>query len=346
MRGLAEILLDIDLAIRIIRDTKADKDVVPNLMKGFGIDEKQAEYVADIRLRALNAEYIAKRIEEIEALDAQAAVLRDRLSNDDKIKELMIEQLTAIKKKYGKPRKTEIIMQEFVADEPKTPAVESYPAKIYFTDKGYFKKIKLSSLRMNDEQSLRDGDFIYREQDVDNTEMLMFFTDKGQVYKAKVDDFEPCKASVVGDYVPTKLGFDENEKVVGGICLKDGEENGNVVFIFRNGKGVKVPLESYKTKTNRKKLTNALSTDSPCVYVGYEKEPYEIMLISENGRALAVSTESISLKSTRSSAGSTLMTLKAKNFVERAEDGFGEKYGNIKKYRKSIPSSGAIMNKD
>lgn len=346
MRGLAEILLDIDLAIRIIRDTKADKDVVPNLMKGFDIDEKQAEYVADIRLRALNSEYIAKRIEEIEQLDAQATVLRERLSNEDKIKELMIEQLTAIKKKYGKKRKTELIMQEFVSEEPKLPEVETYAAKVYFTDKGYFKKIKLNSLRMNDEQSLRDGDFIYREQDIDNTEQLMFFTDKGQVYKAKVDDFEPCKASVVGDYVPTKLAFEENEKVVGGVCLKEGEENGNLVFIFRNGKGVKVPLESYKTKTNRKKLTNAISTDSPCVYVGYEKEPYDIILISENGRALVVSTENISLKSTRYSAGSTIMTLKAKNFVEKAEDSFGEKYGNVKKYRKSIPSSGAIINKD
>jgi DNA gyrase subunit A len=345
LRGLAEILLDIDKAIAIIRDTKNDKDVVPNLMAGFGIDELQAEYVADIKLRALNNEYIANRIEEIQSLDEQARELTDRLNDEGKIKELIIQQLKEIKKKYGKPRRTEILMQYEIPEVDTTPQVETYRSKIYFTEKGYFKKVKLTSLRMNDEHTLRDGDEIIYEQESDNTERLMFFTDAGQVYKSNVADFEPCKASNVGAFVSTELEFDENEKVVGGICLGKDDDSGNVVFIFKNGKGVKIPLESYKTKANRKKLTGALSTDSPCVYVGYEKEPYDIVLLSDNGRGLVVSTDNIPLKSTRTSSGVTLMTLKAKNYVSKAEIATEEKYPLMKKMKKSIPSSGVILEK-
>ncbi|MBE6609570.1 MAG: topoisomerase IV [Ruminococcaceae bacterium] len=345
LRGLAEILLDIDKAISIIRDTKNDKDVVPNLMSGFGIDEKQAEYVADIKLRALNNEYIANRIEEIQQLDEQARRFTEILSDESKIKEIIIQQLKEIKKKYGKPRCTEIIMNHELQDIDITPEIETYRSKVYFTEKGYFKKVKLTSLRMNDEHTLRDGDEIIYEQESDNTERLMFFTDAGQVYKSNVSEFEPCKASNVGVYVPTELAFTENEKVVGGVCVPRDDDSGNVVFIFRNGKGVKIPLASYATKANRKKLTGALSTDSPCVYVGYEKEPYEIVLLTDNGRGLAVSTENIPVKTTRTSSGVTLMTLKAKNFVTKAERATEEKYPNLKKMRKSIPSSGVIMDK-
>jgi len=345
LRGLAEILLDIDKAISIIRDTKNDKDVVPNLMEGFGIDELQAEYVADIKLRALNNEYIANRIEEIQTLDEQARILTERLNDEGKLKDIIIQQLKEIKKKYGKPRLTEILMQYELPEVDLTPEVETYRSRIYFTEKGYFKKVKLTSLRMNDEHALRDGDKIVYEQESDNTEKLMFFTDAGQVYKSSVADFEPCKASNVGDYVPTELEFEENEKVVGGICIKKDDDSGNVVFIFKNGKGVKIPLESYKTKANRKKLTGAISIDSPCVYVGYEREPYNIVLLSDNGRALAVSTDNIPLKSTRTSAGATLMTLKAKNYVMTAETATEEKYPMLKKLKKSIPSSGVLMDK-
>ena len=345
LRGLAEIILDLDLAIKIVRDTKSDKDVVPNLMKGFNIDEVQANYVADIKLRALNSEYIANRIDEIQQLEETAAMLIDRLGNEDKIKAIIIEQLKEIKKKYGKPRRTEIITETEVIIKEVKPEVESYRCKLYFTDKGYFKKVKLTSLRMNDEHSLRDGDFIISEYESDNTESLMFFTDLGQVYKAKVDDFEPCKASQVGDFVSAKLGFEENERLVGGICIKNEDDGGNIVFIFKNGKGVKIPLESYITKTNRKKLTNAMSTAMPCVYVGYEKEPYDIIMISENGRGLVVSTENIPVKTTRTSNGSTLMTLKAKNYVKKAEFASEQKYGALKKLKKSIPSSGVALEK-
>ena len=345
LEGLARIILDIDLAIKIVRETKNDKDVVPNLMKGFDIDEVQANYVADIKLRNLNHEYIANRVDELNQLNADAEELRQRLGSDDKIKALIIDQLKEIKKKYGKPRKTEIITDTEVIIQEVKPEIESYKCKIFFTEMGYFKKVKLTSLRMNDDHSLRDGDKMLTELDSDNTELLMFFSDQGQVYKAKVDDFDPSKASVVGDFVPAKLGFEENEKYVGGICIKDENDGGNLVFIFKNGKGVRIPLESYITKTNRKKLTNAMSTASPCIYVGYEKEPYDIVLVSENGRGLAVSTDSIPIKTTRTSNGSTLITLKAKDFVARVDEPSEEKFPNLKKMKKSIPSSGVALDK-
>ncbi len=343
LRGLAAILLNIDLAIKIVRDTKLDKNVVPNLMNGFGIDESQANYVADIKLRALNNEYIAKRIDEISELESEAAVLLERVDSEEKIKEVIISQLTEIKKKYGKKRKTELLMPHEVVSHEVEDGVEKYSARVYFTDKGYFKKIKLSSLRMNDTQSLRDGDFIKREEETDNTDKILFFTDKGQVYNSKVSDFEPCKASVVGDYVPTKLSFDENEHMIGGVLIKENEEKGNLVFVFKNGKGVKIPLESYKTKGNRKKLTGAISIDSPCIYIGFERTPYDIVIYSENGRALAVNTSDFPVKTTRTASGSTLMTLKAKTFVKKAEDASEEKHGNIKKLKKSIPSPGVLL---
>ena len=345
LEGLSKIVFDPDKAIRIIRDTKNDKDVVPNLMSAFELDEVQANYIADIRLRSLNSEYIESRMEELSELAKQEVELISLIGSEDKLKAVIIEQLKEIKKKYGKPRKTEIITETEVIIKEVKPEIESYKAKIYFTDKGYFKKVKLTSLRMNDDHNLRDGDFIVKEQDSDNTELLMFFTDAGQVYKSKVDDFEPTKASQVGDYVSAKLGFEENEKYVGGISIKSEEDGGNIVFIFKNGKGVKIPLESYITKTNRRKLTNAMSTASPCVYVGYEKEPYDIMLVSENGRGLAVSTADIPLKTTRTSNGVTLMTLKAKNAIAKAENATEEKFGQYRKFKKSIPSAGAMLDK-
>lgn len=345
LEGLARIILDIDLAIKIVRETKNDKDVVPNLMKGFDIDELQANYVADIKLRYLNHEYIANRVDELNDLGEKANELRARLSSEEKIKALIIEQLKEIKKKYGKPRKTEIITETDVIIQEIKPEIESYKCKIFFTEMGYFKKVKLTSLRMNDDHSLRDGDTMVSELESDNTELLMFFSDQGQVYKSKVDDFEPSKASLVGDFVPAKLGFEDNEKYIGGICLKDENDGGNLVFIFKNGKGVRIPLESYITKTNRKKLTNAMSVASPCVYVGYEKEPYDIVLVSQNGRGLVVSTDSIPIKTTRTSNGSTLITLKAKDFVKSVEAPSDEKFPNLKKMKKSIPSSGVALDK-
>ena len=344
--GLARILLDIDLAIKIIRDTKNEKDVVPNLMKGFDIDEIQANYVADIRLRSLNNEYIINRTDEISQLEENAAQLRERLGSDDLIKKLIIAQLTDIEKKYGKARKTtyrdksEIDAEDAVILSKKTE--EKFEGKAYYTEKGYFKKIKSASLRMNDTHTLRDGDSIAWERATDNTEKLMFFTDMGQAYNAEASTFDPTKASDVGQYVPSVLGFANDEKPIGAVMFSP-DYKGNVVFIFKNGKGVKVPLKSYQVKGNRKKLVNAVSVISPCVYVGYEDEPYEILIRSENGRALIVNTAEIPLMSTRNAAGNTLMMLKAKNYVSTVEKDFESKYENTKKYRKSIPSSGVVF---
>ena len=345
LEGLARILLDIDKAIKIIRETKNDKDVVPNLMSGFDIDKTQAEFVADIRLRNLNNEYLIARTEEISQLTETALMLKERLGSEEKIKAIIVDQLKEIKKKYQQNRKTEIITEKDIAPLEVAPTVESYKCKIYFTDKGYFKKVKLTSLRMNDDHSLRDGDSIISEEESDNTELLLFFTDKGQVYKSSVANFEPTKASSMGDYVPSKLGFEENEKVVAAVSYRE-EDEGNIVFVFKNGKGVKVPLDCYKTKTNRRKLTSAFSTASECVFAALEKQEVNILMISENGRALLVSSSDIPLKTTRTSAGVTLMTLKAKNHLERAETVDGERIKELKKYKKNLPSSGAAYTKE
>ena len=346
LEGLARILLDIDKAISIIRETKNDRDVIPNLMSGFDIDREQAEYVADIRLRNLNNEYLIARTEEISQLTETASALRERLGSEEKIKGIIVDQLREIKKKYQVKRKTEIITEKDIVSFDILPTVDSYRCKIYFTEKGYFKKVKLTSLRMNDEHILRDGDTIISEQESDNTELLLFFTDRGQVYKSAVSNFEPSKASSMGDYVPGKLGFEENEKVVAAVAYRENDE-GNIVFVFRNGKGVKVPLESYKTKGNRKKLTSAFSTAAECVFAGLEKEKDEvnILMISENGRALLVSSEDIPLKTTRTSSGVTLMTLKAKNRLKKAGVVADADLKELKKYKKSIPSSGVAFSK-
>lgn len=342
--GLAAILLDIDLAIKIIRETKNDKDVVPNLMDGFDIDEIQANYVADIKLRALNHEYITARITEITELQSKIAELEERLSDEGKLKAVIIEQLTQIKKKYGKKRKTEIIQANEVEEYNEEDYVETYDAKLYLTEMGYFKKIKQTSLRFNDAQELKDGDKILCCFDSDNTEDLFFFTNKGQIYRAKATDFEPCKASVLGEFVGSKLNYEENESTVGMIAVHDLETaSGNVVFVFENGKAVRVPLDAYKTKSFRKKLTKAFNIDRAVLAIYYETEPFDIMLVSDSDRGLVVNTEEIPLKTTRTSAGVTLMTLKAKHYISSVFTVASDRSENVKRYRKNIPSSGAVL---
>lgn len=347
--GLAKILLDIDLAIRIVRETESEKDVVPNLMKGFDIDELQANYVADIRLRALNNEYILNRTEEISSLEAEAERLRELHGSDELIKKQIISQLNEIKKKYGKPRKTTYREKSLIDAEDaallKSQTEEKFDGRIFYTEKGYFKKIKNTSLRMSDKQNLRDGDRIIWERECQSGEKMMFFTDSGQAYNADSSMFDAVKASDVGQYVPAVLGFDAEEKPIGSVVF--GEDyTGNVVFIFRNGKGVRVPLESYRVKGNRRKLVNAVSVASPCVYIGYELEAYDIMLISENGRALMLNTSDIPLMSTRNAVGNSLMTLKAKNYISEVVTDFEGQYSNPGKYRKSLPSSGVLLRTD
>lgn len=345
--GLAAIMLDIDMAIKIIRDTKNDKDVVPNLMAGFDIDEIQANYVADIKLRALNHEYITARITEISELQSKISELENMLADENKMKAAIIEQLTAIKKKYGKKRKTDILLPSEIVEYNEEDYVESYEAKLYLTEQGYFKKVKLASLRVSDAQALKEGDSIKYCLDSDNTEDLLFFTDKGQIYRSKASDLEACRSSVIGEFLASVLSYDENEHTVGMIALRDLENaDGNIVYIFKNGKAVRIPVSVYKTKSFRKKLVKAFYSEQDVVGIYYEASPFDIMMVSDNNRALVLNTGDIPLKLTRTSCGSTVMTLKAKHVVKQVITELKEKTDILKRYRKNIPSSGANISEN
>ena len=347
--GLGKILLDIDKAIKIIRHTEKEEDVIPNLMTGFSIDEIQAEYIAEIKLRNLNRQYIINRINEIEGLQAEIARIEEILGDDLKVKALIASQLADVKKKYAQPRKTQLIHADDVThyEEDKTP--ENYNARIYMTREGYFKKITLQSLRGNDEQRLKENDEIIFCEDTDNLSDLIFVTDKCQIYRAKTADFECVKASSMGEYLPAKLGMDEGEKPIFMRVQKGYSEGENFVFIFRNGKGVRIPAPNYETKGNRRKLVNAYSSLSPICGVFYENEknPFEIMLINNADRAIILKTSLIPVKSTRTSGGVTLMTLKKGQELRSALQNFDEKYDNLKGYRKlKIPASGQLLDKE
>lgn len=344
--GLAAILLDIDLAIKIIRDTKNDKDVVPNLMAGFDIDELQANYVADIRLRALNHEYLTARADEIAQLQLTISELEGRLADESKMKEIIIEQLKEIKKKYGKERKTEIIMPSEIIEYKEEDYIETYDATLYLTERGYFKKIKASSLRMNDKHALVEGDKIAYQFDSDNTEELYFFGNKGNAYRVKVSDLDSCKASEQGEFISNRFFKGEAERITGMICLKDVDNaDGSIVYVYENGKSLRVPFSEFKTKAYRKKLSNVSSTTSELIAVYYETDPFDIALVSSENRALIVNTADIALKKTRTSDGNATMTLKAKKHLISAKK-VPSDFRNTKRYRKSIPSSGALLDDD
>ena len=342
--GLGKILLDIDKAIKIVRETAHEKDVVPNLMDGFGIDEIQAEYIAEIKLRNLNREYILNRIEEIESLQKEIADLKKLIASERLLKNHIIKQLEEIRKKYGTARKSEIIYDDTVEDYVPENDVEDYNVRIVMTKEGYFKKITLVSLRGNDEHKHKEGDYIVYSEDASNRDELIFFSDRAQAYKAHVSDFENCKASELGDYIPAKLGFDEGEKVVMMKKVPGYDPAHNFIFIFANGKGVRVPITAYETKNNRRKLVNAYSDASPIVGVFYEEEPFDLMLISNIGKAIIINSSLIPLKTTRSAQGVTLYTLKKKQELTLALTDFEQKYANTKKYRKNkIPAVGVLL---
>ncbi len=339
--GLAKILLDIDKAIKIIRNTEHDADVIKNLMEGFGIDEIQADFIADIKLRHLNKEYILSRIDEIKGLQEEIAQIEEILGDDLKLKALISKQLTEIKKKYGKPRKSYLIydgdVEEYVEDESE----DNYNVKVYLSREGYFKKITALSLRGNDEHKLKEGDEIAYSYDATNNAELIFFTDKCKVYRAKVSDFENTKASAMGDFIPAKLGMDSGEKPIFMRLYTPPTEDENMVFIFENGKGVRVPLSSYETKATRKKLVGAYSDASPIVAAFYENEPYDIMMISSDDRAIVFKTSLIPLKSTRTSSGVTLMNLKKGSKVISALSDVPE---DTKGYKKTkLPAAGTLL---
>jgi len=346
LRGLGKILLDIDKAIRIVRETEKESDVVPRLMDGFSIDEIQAEYIAEIKLRHLNREYIIERIREIEALQKEIAELEATIADDLRVKDLIIKQLQQVKKKYGKPRKTQIIYADEIPEVPDEEPTESYAVYVVLTKEGYFKKITRQSLRVADEQKLKDGDEIANAEETDNTAELLFFTDKAQVYKAKVDDFDTTKASALGDYIPAKLGMEDDEHPIMMKALKEYKEDHYMIFLFSNGKGVRVPVSAYETKNNRKKLTGAFSDASPIVAAIYEGgQPMDLLLENSADKGILISSDLISVKTTRGSQGITLFTMKDTFDVTDVRYGHAlSVIENVQKLRKNkVPATGIAL---
>ncbi|MCI6007143.1 DNA gyrase subunit A [Oscillospiraceae bacterium LCP25S3_E10] len=308
LKGLQAILLDIDKAIKIVRETPEESQVVPNLMAGFGIDEVQAEYVAEIKLRHLNREYILKRTEEIENLEKEIAELESVLASKAKIKKIIEKELAEVGKKFGQPRKSILIYADEIQVAEEEEETPDFNVNIFYTQEGYFKKILPQSLRMSSEQKLKEGDSVAYSNECSNNDELLFFTDKAQVYKTKVNEFKETKASAFGDYVPAKLNMDESEKSLYVVDTKDYK--GYMIFAFENGKIAKVPLSAYETKTNRKKLTGAYSDKSPVADIIYIKEDCDIMLTSSQGRVLLFNTGAIAEKASRSTIGVNVLTLK------------------------------------
>lgn len=344
LTGLKKILLDIDKAIKIIRETEDDAEVVPNLMIGFGIDETQAEYVADIKLRNINKGYILKRIEEIDSLKEEIADMEDILSSERRVKQIIISELGDIAKKYGKPRKTMFIYGTEDEENEAEEEIPDYPVNLFFTREGYFKKITPQSLRMSGEQKLKENDEIIETYDGSNRAELLFFTDKYQVYKARACDFEDGKASVMGDYLPVKLELDPDERIINMIAAED--YSGTLVMFFENGKCAKVPMASFETKTRRKKLANAYNDGSPLVSMTLIDGDCEFMLSSDAGKVMIFNTVLILPKAARDTQGVQVMRL------TRAKLRSAVKYkdGMIKdadSYRtKAVPVAGTLYDED
>lgn len=341
LEGLEQILLDIDKAIRIVRETKEEQDVVPNLMQGFSIDEIQAEYVAEIKLRHLNREYILRRTQEIEQLRKDITEIQQTLESPKKIRAVIAKELKETAKKYGQPRKTLFCTADLQAESNPEEDIPDYPVHLFLSESGYFKKITPASLRMNAEQKLKEEDQIIGHWETTNRSELLFFTNQQQVYKTKASIFDDCKASVMGDYIPAKLGFDEGEYVVSMLLTSD--YSGMVLFVYENGKVAKVPLQSYATKTNRKKLANAYSDKAPLVAALLLPEEQDVMLRSSGNRALLFHTEAIAAKAARNTQGVQVMTLKSKQTVLSAELVTEEQADEWKRYRaKTLPAVGAL----
>ncbi|MBE6747680.1 MAG: topoisomerase IV [Ruminococcaceae bacterium] len=342
--GLKKILLDIDKAIKIIRNTEEEAEVVPNLMIGFGIDQIQAEYVAEIKLRHLNKQYILKRLEDVDQLKKDIEDMEDILSSKARVKKIIVDELTKVADKYGKDRRTEIIYDE-IEDVEEVEEIPDYPVHLFFTRDGYFKKITPLSLRMGGEQKLKEGDELISTIETTNKAEILFFTDKCQVYKSKANDFDDSKASVLGDFIPSKLGFDADEKPFCMIVATD--YSGFMMFFFENGKAAKVNMQGYDTKTNRKKLIKAYSDKSPLVAAFYEKEDVEYVLTSTAGRVLLVNTGAISIKTTKDTAGVNVMTLKKYHKVQNVRPYVEGEFAKPYRYRtKTLPAAGATLSAD
>ncbi len=343
LKGLQKILLDIDKAIKIVRETDEESEVVPNLMIGFGIDEIQAEYVAEIKLRHLNREYILNRTAEIDKLKKEIADMQEILNSPKRVRDIIISELKEVKAKYGMPRKSLIYYpSDEIEYEEEKEEVPDYPVTLFFTKEGYFKKITPTSLRFSGEHKLKDGDEITQTVETTNGVELLFFTNKCQVYKTRANDFSDTKASVMGDFVSAKLSMDDGEVPLFMAVTKD--YSGNMLFLFKNGKGAKVPLSSYQTKTNRKKLINAYSDKSEVFSIFQLTEEKELAIFTTAGRMLCFNTAMINPKSTKDTQGVGVITLKKNQEIERVEYFDKSKYSNPSRYKtKSLPAAGAIL---
>ncbi len=341
LKGLEKILLDIDKAIKIIRETDEEIEVVPNLMIGFGIDKIQAEYVAEIKLRHLNREYILKRTKDIEELEKEIAELDEILKSKARIKTIIVKELKAVADKYGEPRRSIIIYDDISGYVEEAEEIPDYACTFFFTKEGYFKKITPQSLRMSNTQKLKEGDEIAQELEFSNNCDLLFFTDKCQVYKTKASEFSDTKASVLGEYVAAKLGMDEGENSVYMVATKDYK--GILLFAFENGKLAKVGLDAFATKTNRKKLTGAYSDKSPLAGIVLVSEDKEVVLTASSGRKLLVHTGALALKATRSTQGVAVLKLKkGQRLLEIGEYAEGM-FAKPQRYRaRSLPALGAL----
>ena len=342
LEGLQKILLDIDKAIRIIRSTEEEAEVVPNLMIGFGIDKVQAEYVAEIKLRHLNREYILKRTKDIENLRADIEDMEDILSSKARIKKIIVSELQDDVKKYDKPRRSEILYAESLEDDEPVEEIPDYPVHLFFTKDGYFKKITPQSLRMSGEQKLKDGDSVVQTLEATNNTDLLFFTDHCQVYKAKAADFDDTKASVLGDFVPTHLHMDPGESAIYMAVTTDYK--GYMLFFFENGKLAKVDLSAYETKTNRKKLIKAYCEKFPLAAIRQITEDCELVVQSTAGRILLLNTGAVSPKTTKDTQGVAVMTLKKGHRLSSVRDYKEGEFVKPARYRtRSLPAAGALL---
>ena len=346
LKGLERILMDIDKAISIIRETELDSEVVPNLMIGFGIDEIQANFVAEIKLRNINKEYILKQTKATSQLEQEIAEMEETLSSPRKLKNVIIKELQQVSEKYGQPRKTEILYNvEEAEPEKEDDETPDYPVTAFVSNGGYLKKITAQSLRMSGEQKFKEGDSLAYAVETTNRAEMLVFTDKFQCYKSRLSDFEDSKASLLGDYLPQKLGMDAGENVLQVIFPGDGR--GFVLFFFENGKVAKVPLSAYETKTNRKKLTGAFSDKSPVVKIFSLGADAQIAMYSSDGRAMIFSTADLLPKTTRNTIGVAVMSLKKKAVLQNALSLEQSGIENQARYRmKTIPAAGALLREE
>ena len=342
LKGLKRILLDIDKAIKIIRETEAEADVVPNLMIGFGIDQVQAEYVAEIKLRNINKEYILKRVEETSALQDEIEDLEDILARPARVKKIIVTELEDVRKKYAEPRRTGIVYGHEVEEYTEETTVDDYAVSVFLSREGYFKKITPASLRMNAEQKYKEGDALAQSFETSNAAEVMFFTDRCQVYKSRLSDFDDTKASALGDYLPAKLGMDEGESVV--YMVLPGDYRGWMLFFFENGKAAKVELSAYRTTSNRRKLTGAYSDKSPLRTALCLREDCELAVYSTEPRVLVFSTALLGSKTTRATQGIAVLTLKKKFTLDYACPAEATGIANLARYRaRSLPAVGALL---